>query len=258
MTESEIIAGTPTRFLGKHVRLFDTIDSTNTAAKRFAQEGAPEGTIVVAEEQSAGRGRLGRSWESAKGVNLTFSVILRPRVAPSELGLLPLLAGVAVCETIRETCRLDAACKWPNDVLVGGKKVCGILSESLLQGDDVGAVIVGIGLNVNQAAFAPELAATATSLLLARGAACDRTGILCALLAGMEPLYDLFTGGRRGEIVARWSAAAPMIGRRVRVAGPGAVREGIAQGIAPDGALLITTGDGLLAVHAGDVTLREP
>lgn len=250
-------AAPPAKTFGRTVRAFDTIDSTNTAARACIQEGDAEGTIVTAEEQTAGKGRLGRSWQSAKGKNLTFSIILRPEFAPAQFGLLSLLAGTAVCETLREEYGLDASCKWPNDVLVGGKKLCGILSEALHQSGSSPAVIVGIGVNVNESTFPAEIAQSATSIAIATGAEHDRALLLSRLLGRMEYLYRTLSRGDSASIIARWTAHSSTIGREIRVTNAGALVAGTARGIAEDGGLILSTEGRMITVHAGDVTLRE-
>jgi BirA family biotin operon repressor/biotin-[acetyl-CoA-carboxylase] ligase len=258
MTESDIRPHLATRSFGRHLVLHDSIDSTNTLARTLALQGAPEGTVIVAEEQSAGRGRLGRSWDSQRGKNLTFTILLRPRVGAAALGLLPLAAGVAVCETVRAEGGLATTCKWPNDVLSGSKKLCGILCESVLQGEEVTAAAVGIGLNVNQSSFPPGLETTATSLLVETGHEHDRGRILAAILGRFEALYGLLQSPQTGAIVERWTGCSAMVGRSVNVTGGGRTRDGIVRGVGHDGALLVDTLTGPIAVHAGDVTLREP
>jgi BirA family biotin operon repressor/biotin-[acetyl-CoA-carboxylase] ligase len=258
MTESEILPHLATRLFGRHLVLLESTDSTNTFTRKLAQEGAPEGTVVLAEVQSAGRGRLGRQWDSERGTSLTFTILLRPRIAAGSLGLLPLAAGVAVCETVREETGLAAACKWPNDVLVGNQKLCGILSEAVLQGEEVTAAAVGIGLNVNQESFAPLLEGRATSLRLLTGREQDRGRFLAAILGRLEPLYDLLQRAETQAVVDRWTVCTSMIGRAVQVTGGGATRGGTVRGIGHDGALLLETAAGPVTLHAGDVTLREP
>lgn len=256
MTESEILPHLTTRLLGRSLHLLDSTDSTNTVAKRLALEGAPEGTLILAEEQTAGRGRLGRTWHARPGENLTFSILLRPAMSATAVGLLPLAAGVSVAETLRAELGIDARTKWPNDVLLHDRKICGILSEGVLQSGEVAAAVVGIGLNVNQREFPPELAGSASSLALETGATCDRGRLLAAILGRLEYLYDLLRSGRTDRVIDSWSACSAILGRQVRVSGAGVVQEGTAFGLAADGALLLETDTGLVTIHAGDISLR--
>ncbi len=256
MTLRTTIPRLPPTTFGAITRSFETIDSTNSTAKELAQEGALEGTVVTAEDQRAGKGRLGRSWESEKGKNLTFSIILRPHLTHILLGLLPLLAGTAVCETLREEYHVPSECKWPNDVLIGTKKISGILSEAVHQGDMSSAVIVGIGINVNQASFPVGLGDRATSLYLSSGREHDRTLLLTRLLGRMEALYEILQSGGADTIIARWTAVSPIIGKPLRVTDGSTLHEGTARGIAPDGGLLLETSAGIMTIRAGDVTLR--
>src|SRR5581483_2965854 len=174
------------------------IDSTQRLARDLARAGAEEGTCVVAEAQSAGRGRLGRTWHSPPGTNLYCSVVLRPPLAPAAVPQLALVAGVAVAAAVAETTTLSAEIKWPNDVLVGGRKVAGILTELEAELERVRFVIVGIGVNLNTTAFPAELAERATSLALASGRPVDRAAFTGRLLAALEERYGRRAPRSRG------------------------------------------------------------
>ncbi|MFQ5571689.1 MAG: biotin--[acetyl-CoA-carboxylase] ligase, partial [Rhodothermales bacterium] len=172
-----------TRHFGRSMRSYQAVDSTNTAALQWASDGAPEGSVILANVQTAGRGRQGRSWHSAAGQNLTFSVILRPSLPPARLSLITLGAGVAVAEAVEAlTAPLSTTIKWPNDVLLEGTKCCGMLLESTLDETGTATVILGIGLNVNQSAFPETLESKATSLLLQTGRHTPRPPLLADLL----------------------------------------------------------------------------
>jgi BirA family biotin operon repressor/biotin-[acetyl-CoA-carboxylase] ligase len=225
--------------------------STNADLLALAAAGAPEGVVLAAEEQSAGRGRLGRAWVSPPRAALTFSLLLRPSVPPARLGWLTLLTGVAVASAVREVSGVDARLKWPNDVLVGPAKLAGILAEACGE-----AVVVGIGLNVSTERS--ELLPSATSLHVL-GARTAREPLLAAILAGFEARYQAWrrAGGdpeRCGlrEEYLRWCGT---IGRQVRVERPGAQPlSGLAAGVDPDGRLLVRDASGVsLPVAAGDV-----
>ena len=183
-----------TKILGSPVHYFPTIDSTNSYATRLAREGTAEGAIVIADAQSGGKGRLGRSWVSPPGVNLYLSVILRPAVSANVAPQLNLLAAVAVADAIREVCQITPAIKWPNDVLLAGKKVCGILAEMQTEAGELRAVILGIGVNINAplSAFPEELHDKASSLLLVSGRAIERSGFTASLLTHLEKYYVLW------------------------------------------------------------------
>ncbi len=247
--------GLKTRSFGRKVYAFGSIDSTNNCARTMANAWAPEGTVVVAEFQTAGRGRLGRSWESSAEENLTFSLVLRPRTSSESTNLLPLLAGVAVAEAIREVTGEEPECKWPNDILIGGKKVCGILLEGSLREPGVDFIVAGIGINVNQMEFPREISGTATSLRLRCGKEFNREDLLRAVLHHFERLYRAGLDDQFTATPALWAAHTRMMGKPLEVRSSDGVVSGIAVRIAPDGGLVISTGGGEQTVYAGDVTV---
>jgi BirA family biotin operon repressor/biotin-[acetyl-CoA-carboxylase] ligase len=235
------------------------LDSTQRLARERARAGAPEGTIVIAEAQTAGRGRLGRSWHSPPGTNLYCTVLVRPPRPPAVVPQLALVAGVAVADAVRETIARAPSIKWPNDVLVDGRKVAGILTEMEGEAERVTFVLIGIGVNVNlkAAAFPEELAQTATSLRVASGAAVDRMAFAARLLAALEARYGQFLAGGFAAIRPAFEATAFLTGREVRVSGADAALRGRVSGVDDDGALLLVTDTGgTTRVLAGEVTLR--
>lgn len=236
------------------------VDSTQRLARERARAGAPEGTIVIAEAQTAGRGRLGRSWHSPPGVNLYCTVVLRPPRPPAVAPQLGLVAAVAVADAVRETVPVPPAIKWPNDVLLDGRKVAGILTEMEGEADRVAFVLVGIGVNVNLGAadLPPELAASATSLRAAAGAPVDRLAFTARLLAALEARYGQFLAGGFAAIRPAFEAMAFLTGRAIRVSGPDGAVGGRVCGVDDDGALLLEAGaGGTMRVRAGEVTLRD-
>ncbi|HEV8717463.1 MAG TPA: biotin--[acetyl-CoA-carboxylase] ligase [Candidatus Binatia bacterium] len=249
-----------TRFLGTPLHFFETIDSTNTYAARLAREGAAEGTIVIADSQSGGKGRLGRSWVSPPGVNLYLSAILRPPVPAATVPQLNLLAAVAVADTIVQVCGLTPAIKWPNDVLVGGKKVCGILAEMQTEAGALRAVVLGIGVNLNAplSAFPEELRDKASSLFLAGSRLIDRPAFAAALLTHLEKLYVLWLEEGFPALRPAWEHHAVwMIGSPITVAAPEGTVAGTVLGLDSDGALLLQEGNSGTPrrLLAGDVTV---
>lgn len=246
-----------TRWLGRSLRYFATLDSTNTTARELAASDAADGTVVIADAQRRGRGRLGRAWESPPGSNLYLSAVLRCDLPIDRLSQISLLAGVAVCETVREWCPADI--KWPNDVLAGGRKVAGILAE--LEGAGARrAVILGIGVNLNTALedFPPELRDKAGSLRLASGGEVDRPSFAGRLLNNLEVRYEQWRRDGFAPIAAAWRGLAPLSGRHIRVQEPGAIVEGTVIDIADDGALRMQLADGREhRVVAGDVTVVD-
>jgi BirA family biotin operon repressor/biotin-[acetyl-CoA-carboxylase] ligase len=256
MLSAEIKSGLKTERFGREVYAFRETSSTSDVASALASGGAEEGTVVVADKQTAGRGRMGRSWESAPGVGIWMSVILRPRVPPMTVPRVTITSAVAVSELLKEEADLDAPIDWPNDIVVRDKKVCGILTEMVAEQDRVESVILGIGLNVNQTEndFSPELRENATSLYIESGVKRDRTALLQRLLERLEQLYDILQEGRFEEIVARWSANSYTLGRRVRCTADGRPVEGIAESLASDGALVVRTDGGAVRqITCGDV-----
>lgn len=257
LTADTIAAHLTTRWLGRALHCFEQLESTNTTARELVAGGTPHGTAVIADAQTKARGRLGRSWASPAGKNLYLSIVLRSDLPVDRLPQLSLLAGVATCETIDAW--HPATIKWPNDVLIDGRKVVGILSE-LAGADATRAVILGIGVNLNAESsdFPAELRDKATSLRLATGREVDRAHFTGALLNHLEARYDQL--GREGfdPIAAAWRARAPMLGRPIRVQEPGAVVEGTVIDLAEDGALRLRLADGSEhRVVAGDVTVLD-
>jgi BirA family biotin operon repressor/biotin-[acetyl-CoA-carboxylase] ligase len=244
---------------GRPLRGVETVGSTNTAAAEWARDGAPEGSVVVTEYQSAGRGRHGRAWTARKGQNLMFSVVLRPALAADRLGLVTVAAGVAVAEAIDAfVSPRRAALKWPNDVLLEGRKTCGMLLESSLSGAEAEAVVLGVGLNVNQTAFPDALADTATSLRLTAGRAVPRAPLFARLLRRLEARYDAVQAEGVGAVRTAFHERLTSLGERVtvRVADAEAPVSGVVRGITEAGALRLDTPDGPRVVHAGDATSR--
>ena len=247
--------------LGHPVYLFRTLGSTNDEAKLLAESDAPEGLLVIAEEQTAGRGRTGRSWITPLGQALALSVILRPNLAAEHATQLTMLAGLAVCEAIEQIAPVRAALKWPNDVLIAGKKVAGLLLETSLKGDRLAYAVLGLGLNVS---FAPPPEAVdfpATSLEAEAGAPIDRLRLLRLILEHMEQLYPQLGQPETAEqnLFQAWRARLAMLGDPIVVRTHAGDRAGTLESVTPEGALILRTEAGeALQVLAGDVRLRPP
>ncbi|MFC1948900.1 biotin--[acetyl-CoA-carboxylase] ligase [Chloroflexota bacterium] len=259
MTEDSLSAdaiskGLETRLIGQRILYYPSVVSTNEVARREARQGAPEGTVIAADEQTGGRGRLKRAWLTPTG-NIALSVILRPAlpVLPS----LIMLASLAVVHSIESVTGLKAQVKWPNDVLINGKKVCGILIESDMQGDRVNYSIIGIGINVNlRLADFPEIQMVATSLSSELGIEVSRLDLIRDLLIEIEKLYLSLKAG--GSVYEEWRDSLVTLGSRVRVKTGDVIYEGIAESVAGDGSLSLREPDGTLTrIVAGDVTLRN-
>ncbi len=235
------------------VRELQSVDSTQAEVARLARAGAPEGTVVSALHQTAGRGRWSRRWWDAPEESLLVSVLLRPAVPPARAPQLTLVAAVAVVDAVREAAGVTAAIRWPNDVMAGGRKLCGILAEASSGADGrLEHVVLGIGINVNQTAFPPDIEALATSLCLVTGARHDRRAVLAALLAALRRWYGVYLAEGLGPVREAWRRASLTLGERVT--SPGA-RAGLAVDLDEDGALLVQADDGTLQrLSSGEVT----
>ncbi len=251
----EVQHGLGTRKFGCDVHHFESVASTMDEAFRLALEGYPEGTVVVAESQTKGRGRMGRHWSSPKGRGIYFSLILRPGIPPSQASLLTLAAAVALSEAIETVVpQAQARIKWPNDLLVGGKKLCGILTELRAETDRVQFVVVGVGINVNNTA--PQLLPEATSLRAETGVSWPRLLIFQQVLRTFEKIYMAFLRHGPGAVLEGWKARSATLGCRVRFTERGVAFVGVAEALADDGGLMVRLPDGKLVKRvAGDVLL---
>ncbi|MDP1571819.1 MAG: biotin--[acetyl-CoA-carboxylase] ligase [Vicinamibacterales bacterium] len=233
------------------------VTSTMDVAAAEAAQGAAEGWTLVADEQTAGRGRRGREWTSPAGAGVYLSVVLRPPVAAGDdrlLSLLTLAVGVGVRDGLQVATGLAPDVKWPNDVFVGRRKLAGILAEGLALGTPAQCVVVGVGINLRTAAYPPDVAAVATSLEAELGRVCDRDLVIDEVLAGVGRAYGDLKDGRAGDILRRWREASPWaVGTRVEWESPSGPQTGETAGIDETGALLVRTTDGIARVIAGEV-----
>jgi BirA family biotin operon repressor/biotin-[acetyl-CoA-carboxylase] ligase len=242
------------RLIGSKIIYLPQVDSTQNLARFEAEHGAPEGTVVVAEEQTAGRGRFDRRWVSPPGVNLYFTVVLRPNVA--RLRALSMVAPLAIVRAILLVTDLKSELKWPNDVIIGERKVAGILSEAVMAGQEVDFALLGIGVNVNLDAGAyTEIADIATSLRTELGYEISRELLLLALLRELE---DLYLQAPSEAIFNEWRWLLTTLGREVRASVGDRVEEGVAEDVDASGDLILRRADGSrITIAAGDVTLRN-
>lgn len=247
-----------TRWAGKPLYYYDETDSTNTRAKADGEKGAPHGAIYMADKQVTGKGRRGRVWESPSGTSVYMTILLRPQIAPVKAPQITLLMALAAVETFRNVLGLEAGIKWPNDVVIQGKKVCGILTEMSSEPDLINYVVVGIGTNVNQDAFPEELQERATSLKLETGQKVNRSQIAAAMIENFERCYDLFmqTEDLSG-LQESYNQVLVNRDREVLVLEPGHEYEARALGINEKGELIVRTRDGEEKhVFAGEVSVR--
>ncbi|HEY9167647.1 MAG TPA: biotin--[acetyl-CoA-carboxylase] ligase [Candidatus Kryptonia bacterium] len=235
---------------------FDRIDSTNSYLMGLGEEGFPEGTVVLADEQSGGKGRFGRRWESEPLSNLLFSLLLRPDfLASDEIFILTFASALAVGGAIESIAQIKPAYKWPNDILIDSKKTSGILLESSFNAGKISFVVAGIGINVNQKQFPSEIAGRATSILLSSGKLCDRDELLFAVLNNFSSIYDTLRERDFYSIMKKWREGANMIGRKVTLKLVDRSIEGVCEEISDDGAIMISTPDGIRKFTAGEITI---
>ncbi|MFH0989106.1 MAG: biotin--[acetyl-CoA-carboxylase] ligase [bacterium] len=256
-SKEELQRGLSTRLIGRKLFVFDHIDSTNTCAKALGDAGTDEGAVVLTDFQTQGKGRLGRTWNAEPGSNLLFTVLLRPQLAEETSNLLTFFAAVAVAKAIEFVTKRTIECKWPNDLLLNGKKCCGILLESSFKKNKLDYSVIGIGLNVNQKVFTPELSLSATSLAQECEAEFDRKQLLHRILEQMDFLYDDVRVGQFDRVLSEWQERSSMIGKSVTVSGYNNSFTGTVMSISTNGGLIIKTARGLATVYAGDVQINQ-
>ncbi|MBA3016796.1 MAG: biotin--[acetyl-CoA-carboxylase] ligase [Proteobacteria bacterium] len=261
ITADEIRQGLCTKVFGKKNIIFlNETDSTNTRAKELAAQGAPEGTLVIAEKQTEGRGRRGRSWFSPPGGGIYFSLILRPVISPGETPKITLMTAVVLAETLISLMKLKLRIKWPNDILVNGKKLAGILTEISTEMDAVNYIIVGLGLNVNTQfeKFPQDIKGNATSILIENGKQFPRVKLIQHYLKLYEIYYDMFKNNDFEPIMKRWRELADIIGKQIRVDVIGKTHIGKVVDVDNDGVLILKDDQGRLQrIFSGDVTLAR-
>lgn len=258
LTEEEISPTLKTRYIGRKIYHYKQVDSTNKEAKKLAIDGAAEGSIVISEEQTAGKGRLGRTWASPYGLGIWMSLILRPQITPVEVSKITLIAALAVSKTIQKVTGLKAEIKWPNDILINKKKVCGILTEMSAEMDKINYIILGIGLNVNTEEFPEEIAHKATSLKIEGKKSYDRKELTQELLFEIENYYRLFTKQETvDKLLEEYKACCVTLNKEVKIIRNGIEYIGKAVGLTENGELLVEKEDGeLIHVFSGEVSVR--
>jgi len=248
-----------TEFIGHEINYFAEVTSTNDVAKELAAKGAKEGTVVLAETQTQGKGRLGRRWLSPKG-GIWFSVILRPKITAKDSYQLTFMAAVVIAKTIRKMFKVDAEIKWPNDVLVNERKVCGILTESRVRGDAMDFAVIGIGVNANVdlASFPKDLRSSVTSLEAEVKGEVGRERFLCALLKELENYYTMIQQKKFEFVLEEWKSLTTLFGAHVEVTSfEGKVR-GLAVGVNRNGGLEVLLKNGTIRkVLSGDVVKQK-
>ncbi|MFD0694795.1 biotin--[acetyl-CoA-carboxylase] ligase [Paenibacillus sp. GCM10027628] len=256
---SELLAGLKTKSLGKQLHVYGEVDSTQTIAHQLVASGAPEGTLVLAETQTAGRGRMGRKWHSPAGKGIWMSLVLTPRIPVYFMPQLTLLCAVALCRSIQKVVKVDIGIKWPNDLLIGGKKVSGILLESSGEDERLKYVIAGIGISANLKVedYPEELRSIATSLAIESGTDIVREQLVQAFLIEFEELYGLYIDKGFVPIRLLWEALSVTLNRPIRTHSPSGFVEGMAESLDDSGALTVITETGdKVKIYSGDIELK--
>lgn len=258
MTEAEIKSLMHTDWVAKEVLYFDTIDSTNTKAQELAEKGYPSGTLVVADKQESGKGRRGRSWVSPSGTGIFMTLMIKPDINPNNASMLTLVAALAVAKAITSVTGEEALIKWPNDIVVNGKKVCGILTEMNAQFDYINHIVVGIGINVHNESFPEEISQMASSLMIeAGGKRFHRAQIIAETMSYFEQYYDTFLRTQDlSALVREYDELLVNRNKSVRVLDPKEPFDGKAMGITPKGELIVDTWESRKLVSSGEVSVR--
>lgn len=258
MTEAEIKSLMHTDWVAKEVLYFDTIDSTNIKAQELAEKGYQSGTLVVADKQESGKGRRGRSWVSPSGTGIFMTLMIKPDINPNNASMLTLLAALAVAKAITSVTGEEALIKWPNDIVVNGKKVCGILTEMNAQFDYINHIVVGIGINVHNESFPEEISQMASSLMIeAGGKRFHRAQIIAETMSYFEQYYDTFLKTQDlSALVREYDELLVNRNKSVRVLDPKEPFDGKAMGITPKGELIVDTWESRKLVSSGEVSVR--
>ena len=258
MTEAEIKSLMHTDWVAKEVLYFDTIDSTNTKAQELAEKGYPSGTLVVADKQESGKGRRGRSWVSPSGTGIFMTLMIKPDINPNNASMLTLVAALAVAKAITSVTGEEAMIKWPNDIVVNGKKVCGILTEMNAQFDYINHIVVGIGINVHNESCPEEISLMASSLMIeAGGKRFHRAQIIAETMSYFEQYYDRFLKTQDlSALVREYDKLLVNRNKSVRVLDPKEPFDGKAMGITPKGELIVDTWESRKLVSSGEVSVR--
>lgn len=259
ITADEILLGLTTSFIGKNIHYEESVESTQKIAHLLASKNVPEGTVVIAEEQISGKGRMSRKWYSPKYTGIWMSLILRPNIPLTKAPQLTLLTAVAIVQAMEEMTGLTPEIKWPNDILMNGKKISGILTELQAEADRIHSIIIGMGINVNQKKedFPPELQGIASSLLVEKGEPISRANLIKSIFKHFEKLYLLYLDQGFFPIKLLWEGYAVSIGKIIKARTLTSTIEGRALGITDDGVLVLEDSNGVIHhIYSADIELR--
>ncbi len=257
LSKNELVSIRKTKWVGTEICYFDVTDSTNTQAKSLGEGDAPNGTLVVADKQESGRGRRGRSFESPAGTGIFMTLLLKPEIEPQNASMLTLVAALAVAKGMEHMVELPVQIKWPNDIIVHGKKVCGILTEMSAQMDYVNYIVIGIGINVSNEDFPEEIKDVATSIYLESGKRINRAMLIEKIWEEFEAYYELYEKTQDlSKLVKEYDSYLVNRGQKVRVLDPREPYEGKAMGITDRGELIVDTWEARRLVSAGEVSVR--
>lgn len=257
LSKNELVSIRKTKWVGTEICYFDVTDSTNTQAKSLGEGDAPNGTLVVAGKQESGRGRRGRSFESPAGTGIFMTLLLRPEIEPQNASMLTLVSALAVAKGIEHMVDLPVQIKWPNDIVINGKKVCGILTEMSAQMDYVNYIVIGIGINVSNEEFPEEIKDVATSIYLESGKHVNRAMLIEKIWEEFEDYYELYEKTQDlSSLVKEYDSYLVNRGQKVRVLDPKEPYEGKAMGITDRGELIVDTWEARRLVSAGEVSVR--
>lgn len=258
MNEPEIKSILKTKWAGQEVLYFDTIDSTNTKAQELAEKGYPSGTLVVADQQVSGKGRRGRGWVSPSGTGIFMTLMIKPDIKPNNASMLTLVAALAVAKALKDVTGEDAKIKWPNDIVINGKKICGILTEMSAQFDYINHIVIGIGINVHNESFPEEIGSMASSLMIeAGGKKFRRAEIIAQTMLHFEEYYEIFLQTENlSALVGEYDELLVNMNKAVKVLDPKEPFEGKAMGITKHGELIVDTWESRKLVSSGEVSVR--
>lgn len=257
LSKNELVSIRKTKWVGTEICYFDVTDSTNTQAKSLGEGDAPNGTLVVAGKQESGRGRRGRSFESPAGTGIFMTLLLRPEIEPQNASMLTLVSALAVAKGIEHMADLPVQIKWPNDIVINGKKVCGILTEMSAQMDYVNYIVIGIGINVGNEEFPEEIKDVATSIYLESGKHVNRAMLIEKIWEEFEDYYELYEKTQDlSSLVKEYDSYLVNRGQKVRVLDSKEPYEGKAMGITDRGELIVDTWEARRLVSAGEVSVR--